>query len=225
MDPIAEIERAGATIERAPGLTPTEIDAIESEVGAPLPPGVRTLLEHTARVDGADIDLDFAGLVDAVATEDFFPAALPIAGDGAGNFWVVEIVPGAEAAPVFFLAHDPPVLAYQSPDVGTFLHEALTPDASAVADVRERAVFRIWRENPGELDRATALAGDDELRRFAESLDDRFTFVDLRRPQVGDGFSWGRHGPRTEMRRDGDARLYAYAAPEKKPGLLRRLIR
>ena len=38
------------------------------------------------------------------------------------------------------------------------------------------------------------------------------------------GFSWGRHGPRTELRRHGYERLFAYAPPEEKPGLLRRLF-
>lgn len=30
------------------------------------------------------------------------------------------------------------------------------------------------------------------------------------------GFSWGRHGPRTEVRRHGDERVFAYAAPLKR---------
>lgn len=39
------------------------------------------------------------------------------------------------------------------------------------------------------------------------------------------GVSWGRFGPRTELRRHGYERLFAYAPPEKKPGLLSRLVR
>jgi hypothetical protein len=58
--------------------------------------------------------------------------------------------------------------------------------------------------------------GDEVLREFAKTLDERFTVVDLRRPQVGMGFSWGRHGPRTEVRRHGDERVFAYAAPAKR---------
>ena len=59
----------------------------------------------------------------------------------------------------------------------------------------------------------------------AAGLDDRFLFVDLRAPEIGMGFSWGRYGPRTQVRRDGDERLFAYARPEKKPGLRGRLFR
>jgi hypothetical protein len=98
------------------------------------------------------------------------------------------------------------------------------PHASAVDDVHEDLLFNVWRDNPGTLDRSAALAGDERMSTFAAELDDRFTFVDLRSPPVGMGFSWGRYGPRTDVRRHGDERLFAYAPPEKRPGLLRRLF-
>jgi hypothetical protein len=75
------------------------------------------------------------------------------------------------------------------------------------------------------VDHATAFAGDDELRTFAASLDEAWEFIDLRAPEIGMGFSWGRYGARTEIRRDGYTRLFAYAPPEKKPGLFGRLFR
>ena len=85
----------------------------------------------------------------------------------------------------------------------------------------------MWRESPGELDHAAALEGDDALRAFAATLDGRYTIVDLRTPTIGMGFSWGRHGPATEIRRDGYRRLFGYAPAEPKPksGLLGRLFR
>src|SRR6266496_3206303 len=74
------------------------------------------------------------------------------------------------------------------------------------------------RENPGTLDHTAALAGDENLRGFAAELDDRFQFVDLRSPEIGMGFSWGRYGPETEFRRREYQRLFAYARPKRKPG-------
>jgi hypothetical protein len=158
-----------------------------------------------------------------------FPTGLPVAGDGFGNFWVLDLTPAeAETAPVFFACHDPPVIVFQSPDAGEFLEQIflkfVPPHESLVDDVREEGVFRVWRENPGTLNHAAALTGDDDLRAFADELGDRFVFVDLRSPQIGAGFSWGRYGPRTEVRRHGYERLFAYAQPERKPGVLRRLF-
>jgi hypothetical protein len=121
-----------------------------------------------------------------------------------------------------------PVILYQSPDISDFLHEAfrmlVPPHASAVDDVHEDRLFNVWRDNPGTTERSAALASDERLSAFAGELDDRFTFVDLRSSPVGMGFSWGRYGPRTDVRRHGHERLFAYAAPEKRPGLLRRLF-
>jgi hypothetical protein len=98
------------------------------------------------------------------------------------------------------------------------------PHASAIDDVHEDRLFNVWGDNPGTVEYSAALASDERLSGFAAELGDRFTFVDLRSPPVGMGFSWGRYGPRTEVRRHGHERLFAYARPEKKPGLLGRLF-
>src|SRR4029453_1703443 len=132
-----------------------------------------------------------------------------------------------ETAPVFFACHDPPVVLYQSPNIGDFLHEAfqmlVPPHASAVDDVHEDRRFNVWRENPGTLDHAAALAGDEDLRAFATELDDRFTFVDPRSSPVGMVFL----GSLRAANRDPtpwNEPLFAYASPEKRPGIFRRLF-
>jgi len=115
-----------------------------------------------------------------------------------------------------------------APSLGRFLHEtfrmSIPPHASLVDDVHDDRLFRVWRENPGATARSDALSADDDLRGFAEQLDDRFQIVDLRSPEIGMGFSWGRYGPRTDVRRHGFLRLFAYARPERKPGLVRRIF-
>jgi hypothetical protein len=241
MDPLEAIGRAQDTrlveedgdeveLELAPGLPPGEIELLADEVGVPLSRELRTLLERTAGIDGGPLDaIDFTGRSLSFGGPEAFPSGLPIAGDGFGNFWVVDLTPEElETAPVFFVCHDPPVVIYQSPDIGDFLHEAfrmlVPPHASAVDDVHEDRLFNVWGDNPGTLDHAAALADDERLSAVAAGLDDRFTFVDLRSPPVGMGFSWGRYGPLTEVRRHGHERLFAYAPPEKRPGLLRRLF-
>lgn len=241
MDPVETIERAQATglvdedgdevtLELAPGRSPAEIEGLGAELGVPLPRELRELLAHTAGIDGTALDaIDFTGRSLSYEDKEVFPAGLPIAGDGFGNFWVLDLAPAeAETAVVFFACHDPPVIVVQSPDLGEFLDQVLSkfvpPHESLVDDVREEGVFRIWRENPDTLDHAAALTGDEGLRAFADELDDRFEFVDLRSAEIGTGFSWGRYGPRTEVRRHGYERLFAYARRERKPGLLRRLF-
>jgi hypothetical protein len=242
VDPLEAIRRAQeqdlvdedgdpVELELEPPLPEAEIDGLERDLGVPLPRELRALLAHTAGIEGSALDaIDFTGRRLAFEMPELFPSGVPIGADGFGNFWVLDLTPdGEERAPVFFAAHDPPVVLYQAPGIGEFLHEtfrmSVPPHESLVDDVHEDRLFGVWRENPGTLDHAAALAAaDEELRAFAAELDERFVFVDLRSPEVGMGVSWGRHGPQTEVRRHGHRRLFAYAGPEKKPGLLRRLL-
>jgi cell wall assembly regulator SMI1 len=246
VDPIAEIEHARAlalapppgwagmrrkavAVEPAPGLAAEEIEQVEAGVGVPLPPSLWRLLEYTGGINGLLDQIDFSGRSLEYEAQEIFPSGLPLAGDGIGNFWVLDLTPGeSDATPVFFACHDPPVVLYQSAGIGEFLHELVLlfepPHESLVDAVHEDRLFGVWRQNPDEIGRAAALAGDESLRAFAASLDDHFQFVDLRAPAVGAGFSWARHGPRTDVRRHGYERLFAYAPPPPRPRLLERLL-
>jgi hypothetical protein len=93
------------------------------------------------------------------------------------------------------------------------------PRASLLDDVHEGRLFRATTA----IDYATALEGDELLRAFATELGESFELVDLRRAEVGTGLSWGRHGPRTIVRRHGYERLFAYAPPPARRGVLARL--
>jgi hypothetical protein len=191
------------------------------ELGVPLPAELRALLDQPPAFDDHAVEIDLTGRSFSVGLEELFPAGLPIAADGFGNFWLLDLTPEAAwPVPVFFLCHDPPVVLYQSADLDAFLR-----DASEDSPLDEDALFTVWRTNPGTLDHAAALAADAELHAFAAELDERFVFVDLRSPASGDGFSWGRYGPRTELRRHGYARLFASAPqPEPERRGLRRLL-
>jgi cell wall assembly regulator SMI1 len=241
LDPVDAIRRAqeanlvdedgdAVALELQPALSENEIEALAAEVGAPLPRDLRAVLAYTSGLDGTALDaIDFTGRDVSFEDRDVFPLGFPIAADGFGNFWVLDLRPKeTETAAVFFACHDPPIVLYQSADLAGFLEETfrmqLAPHESLVDDVHDDRLFSVWRTNPGETDHATALGGDDELSAFASALDDRFTFVDLRSPEIGMGFSWGRYGPRTEVRRHGFERLFAYAPPEKKPSVLGRLF-
>jgi SMI1/KNR4 family protein SUKH-1 len=217
MDPVDAITSAEVALVIASPAAPDEVEDLAAELGVPLPEELRAVLGHTTRVEGTGVGtIDFTGRAMDYEDRDLFPAGLPIAGDGAGNFWVLDLVPGEHArAAVFFASHDPPVAVYESDGLGPWLRRVLGAAASPIE----------FSSRPALLDHAAALAGDDELRVFAAALDERYRFADLRSPEPGNGFEWGRFGPRTEVRRHGFARLFALAPPESRPGGLRRLLR
>jgi hypothetical protein len=217
MNPVDAITGAGAALVIAAPASLAELEELTGQLGVALPGELSAVLAHTTRVDGGAVGpIDFTGRSLDYEDRDLFPAGLPIAGDGAGNFWVLDVTPQErDAAPVFFASHDPPMAVFESRDLGNWLGRVLTAVSSTPTDDATL---------PPLLARADALAADDELRAFADSLDDRFMFADLRRAEPRTGFEWGRFGARTEVRRHGFARLFALAPPERRPGLLRRFF-
>ena len=216
------VDEDGEAVELvlAPPLSQAEIDDVARRAGIALPSELVDLLRCCGGIDGVLDLVDFSGrTVNSFDGEELFPHALPIAQDGFGNFWVLDLTSTTtEVAPVFFACHDAPVLLYQSPDLAHFVREVVQmnvpPHRSLVDDVHTDRLFHVWRKNPGTLTRAAAAqAQDPVLRAFAAVLDDRFLVVDLRRMGIGMGFSWGRYGPDTVIRRHGEERIFAYAKP------------
>ncbi|MEO5823758.1 MAG: SMI1/KNR4 family protein [Vicinamibacteraceae bacterium] len=216
-------------IIREPGLDAATIDAVERRVGAPLPSDLRTLLGVCHGIRGLEWEIDFAGNL-SFEMDELFPHGLPIVGDHTGNFWVVDCTatPETEAA-VFFACHDPPVILWQCRGMATLLQELrrkfASSERSSLDDVHDDLAMRVWRTPAATLSRGAALDGpDDTLRAFANALTDEWSIIDLRGAVPGTGFAWGRCAYPTGLRRHGEERLFACAAPKRRTGILSRLF-
>jgi cell wall assembly regulator SMI1 len=217
-------------VELLPPADEAELTRLAASLPGPLPADVReALLVSKGLAKGP---LESFSLVDleGFGLEEAFPSAYSIAHDGSGNYWVLDLLPGAASwGPVFYACHDPPVIAWQAENVERFLIDVIAmwePGArSPVNLVHQDVVHRIWREPEGV--RPVAEVGssaDPLLAEFAASLPDSALVADLRQASAGDGFPWGRFGPRTEIRRAGRAHVWALIPPERKPGFWRRLF-
>jgi hypothetical protein len=206
-----------------PPLTEQEMSAFELTLPCTLPEEMRELLRFAGGFEGIACrlghrfeieEMRFAD-VQGFGLEDVFPHGKELAVDGCGNSWVFDLTSESKTfAPIFFSCHDPPVVVYQTDGLLQLIREVVRgsspPWKSQIADVHESLATRIWRENPCAMNRAQCLAtGDYELKAFAESLDDRWEFIDLRNPKMGDGYSWGRYGPKTLNKRHGCKRIFA----------------
>ena len=239
MEPVAVLRRALETeltdadgdrieLDLLPALEPDEIAELESRLPCPVPPALRRLLSLCRGFYGSAAEVvDFTGEECPFEHAEIFPHGLPLAADGFGNFWVADLTPDStDWAPIYFASHDPPVVLYQSPTLGHFLENLIDlsrpPHRSVVDDVHEDAPYDVWRKNSGVLPQAEGLHSvDEELRRFASQLDSSWQIADLRQAPIGHGFSWGRYGPKTEVRRHGVHRLFAYRRP---PSAIGRLL-
>ena len=214
-----------------PGLTREEVDEFGRSLLAPPSDDVRDLLEFCSGIEGTLEQIDFTGrsLADGVGLDFLLPHGLPIAHDRYGNFWAVDLQPGSmNWGPVYFCCHDAPVMLLQAATIQQFVSEVFKmytpPHTSLVDDVHEDRLFHVWGTNPGVIPHASALTSPDpDIRTFAVDLDPSFELIDLRNAPVGMGFSWGRYGPKTEVKRFGSQAIFAYRRPEK-TGLFSRLF-
>lgn len=211
-----------------PPMSAAELEALQARLPCPIPADVRELLALCSGFTGGALDyLDFTGARSSFEHAEIFPHGHPIAADGYGNFWVVDLCADSLVwGPIYFACHDAPVILYQSPTLQDFLGEVFKlaehPHKSLVDDVHEDRLFDVWGTNPGVKEHAECLeSGDAELVRFALQLGPSFQFIDLRNAAVGFGFSWGRYGSKTVVKRHGSLPIFAY---EKRQGLLAKLF-
>jgi hypothetical protein len=217
-------------LELLPPATEAEMRALEAKLPGPLPDEMRAALAVTTGFANGPLEsfslLDLEGF----GLDEAFPDAYSIAHDGFGNYWILDVLPGAtDWGPVFFACHDPAVIAYQSPSIEQFVKDvvAVAPDdpRSPINHVHEKVVHELWRDHSALIQQATAAASSDpKLREFAGSLAPDAVIADLREPRTGSGFAWGMHGPRTEIRRFGTERLWALTRPPHRPGFFSRLF-
>ncbi len=219
---IAGIDRAraaGRGVTVGPPMSREAIADLEVRSGE-MPREVRDLVEYAAGFSIDGLAVRFAG-DEAFEFESAFPRGLPIAADGVGNFWVVDVGADGSWGAVFFVAHDPPVILIQARDLIAFI-EQVSAGANA-AELAEPYVTAIWKRNPHVIPHEQAVAStDDVLQEFAQQLGPDFVIADLRDAAHGKGFVWGLAGPNTEVRRAGNQLLFA--TERKKRGVLGRLF-
>jgi len=200
--------------------TVTRLRQSYQALGAALPAELTRLMAVTAGAEEL-LDLDLTGDRHSIEIAELLPAGHPVAADGFGNFWLLDLTPDTvETAPVFFACHDAPVLLFQAASLADFVDQAvgaLEPHRDpTIDDVHEDRRFQVGRRAPGAMTWQAAMTSPDHaLREFASSLDEAWTVVDLRRREIGMGVPWGAHGPRTRLARHGWERIFGYAPPTK----------
>jgi len=215
------------TLELLSGLAQTELQDFADQVPCRVPPEITELLRACSGFYGTVELVDFTGRDLMFEFEPACPHGLPIAGDGYGNFWVVDLHPNtARWGPIYFACHDAPVILYQADSLEQFLDELFRmfepPHQSLIDDVHEDRLAHVWQTNPGVLSYEQCLrSADPVLTAFARELDESFQIIDLRCAKPGDGFSWGRYGPKTQIKRFRTHAVFAYQKPK---SILSRLL-
>jgi len=182
------------------GLTMQEIDDLKKLLpGKGMPDEIVELLRFSSgfKFDFFD-EVSFIN-ADTFNLEAFFPNVVELAGDGAGNFWLLDIDYEGNWGPVYYACHDPAVIMKQAENLTDFIRQvhdwAKQGDDARFFDLCEHAIFKINKlRGGGFISTEVAKASNDAvLREFAATLPPEYLVADLRNKPVGSGFAWGKY--------------------------------
>ncbi|TDO26982.1 SMI1/KNR4 family protein [Sediminibacterium goheungense] len=214
-----------------PGLTEQEIDSLSKGVpGGQIPSDIRELLKFASGFEISGLEeITFTG-IGQFGFEEIFPNSVQLAGDGFGNFWILDIDQNGSWGNVFYVCHDPAVVVKHSDSLLEFIHHVdefgKKGNASNLDIIHEKTVKEIWQNESGFIDIDNARQSNDlTLKKFALSLADNFVIADLRNKPNKSGFAWGKFGTKIENAvRHNIEPLWAIEKQIKRGGFLSKLF-
>ncbi|MFM2386947.1 MAG: hypothetical protein RL660_1704 [Bacteroidota bacterium] len=188
-------------LELKAGLTDQAIDSLAKALPTQkIPAEIRELLKFSSGFEFFGLDEVSFTDIDFFAFEAFFPHTVELAGDGFGNFWILDIEQDGKWGNVFFVCHDPAVIVKHSDNLAQFIahvHEfGKKGTKSNLSIIHDKVVMDISEKNDGFIALAIARqSSDTTLKNFALSLPDNYVIADLRNKPNQSGFAWGKFGP------------------------------
>lgn len=190
-------------VELKEGLTEQEIDEIAKRLPTEkIPNEIRELLKFSRGFEFYGLDeISFDG-VGQFGFVEFFPNSVQLAGDGFGNFWILDVDKNGNWGSVYFVCHDPAVIVKHSDNLVQFIEQidfhgknVNESNLDIIYEIHEKIVMDIWEEENGFIELENAKKSDDNsLKNFALSLQDNFVIADLRNKPIKSGFAWGKFG-------------------------------
>jgi len=217
-------------VELKPALTDEQINSLASKLPTgQLPNDIKELLKFSSGFTfyGPE-EVTFDG-IGQFGFENIIPNSVQLAGDGFGNFWILDIDSKGNWGSVFYVCHDPAVIVKHSDNLAQFIQHVdefgKKGHQSNLDSIHEKVVMDIWSKDFGFVDKATALNSNDEtLKTFASKFTDNFIFADLRHKPIKSGFAWGKFGPNIDNAKRHETEMIWAFEKKEKLGLLSRLF-
>ena len=217
-------------VELKEGLTDLQINELAKRLPTgQVPNEIRELLRFSSGFEFYGLEeVTFDG-VGQFGFEKFFPNSVLLAGDGYGNFWILDIDNKGNWGNVFYVCHDPAVIVKHSENLTQFIEHisdfGKNGNKSNLDIIHEKVVMDIWSKNDGfiELEKARQ-STDTILKNFALTLPDNFVIADLRDKTIQSGFAWGKYGPNIDNAKRHENELIWGVEKRSKKGLLSKLF-
>jgi hypothetical protein len=217
-------------VELKQGLSDEQIDNLAKQLPTGhIPNDIRDLLKFASGFEFSGIDeVTFNG-IGQFGFENVFPHSVQLAGDGFGNFWILDVDNKGNWGHVYYVCHDPAVVVKHSEDLAEFIKHVdefgKQGSQSHLDTIHEKTVMDIWSINNGFIDVEQAKnSSDTTLKNFATQLPDNFVVADLRKKPNGAGFAWGKFGPNIDNAIRHETELLWGFESQKKKGLFSKLF-
>jgi hypothetical protein len=217
-------------VELKSGLTELEVDELAKRVPkGQIPAEIRELLNFASGFEFYGLEeVTFDG-IEQFGFEEFFPNSVQLAGDGFGNFWILDIDKNGNWGNVFYVCHSPAVIVKHSDNLTQFIEHVndfgKNGNKSNLDIIHEKIVTDIWSQNIGFIEVENARQSNDIiLKEFALLLPDNFVVADLRNKPNRSGFAWGKFGPKIDKAKRHETELIWGIEKPIKKGILSKLF-
>ena len=144
----------------------------------------------------------------AFGIDGLFPRSIELAGDGFGNYWILDIDSLGNWNSVYYVCHDPAVVVKHSEDLRDFIMHldefGKNGSGSHLDIIHEKTVFEIWEGNLGMLETNDVNFNFD----IVDGLPEIFIVADLINKPTNTGFSWAKHHINPKIIRPTDEPLW-----------------
>ncbi|WP_018626992.1 SMI1/KNR4 family protein [Niabella aurantiaca] len=136
------------------GLTDRQIDKLAKDLPMKqIPEVIRELLKFSGGFEFSGLDeVTFDG-VGKFGFEQFFPNSVQLAGDGFGNFWILDVERNGNWGNMFYVCHDPAVVVKHSDNLAQFIEHVndfgKNGSESNLDIIHEKVVGDSWNKDDG----------------------------------------------------------------------------
>lgn len=197
-------------VELLDGMTESEIESLKKQLpNNNLPDEIEELLRFSKGFEFyglEEVRFDSFGLF---GFEEMFPNSIQLAGDGFGNFWILDIDSKGNWNSVYYVCHDPAVIVKHSENLSEFIKHVdefgRIGNQSNLDIIHEKTVMEIWEEKVGIMENNKM---DYDFENGQIELPEMFLVADLTNKPIKTGFPWGKSGPNTKIIRPTDKPIW-----------------
>jgi hypothetical protein len=212
-------------VELLGGMMDEEIETFKNQLPSKnLPTEIEDLLRFSRGFEFHGLEEVRFDAFGQFGFEEMFPNSVQLAGDGFGNFWILDIDSKGNWNSVYYVCHDPAVVVKHSENLKQFIEHVdefgKKGSGSNLDIIHEKVVIDIWREKIGIMEKNEK--GYDFEKGDIE-LPEIFLVADLTQKPIRTGFPWGTSGPKTKIIRPTDEPIWI-VEKKVKQGFLSRLF-